>query len=91
MDENYRLDLLKREIMALGSSVYDPLLIANLHTAEEFIKREGIVLNLDTSDEDNRLVVGYAAWLWRQRENPEMEMPRWLRYNLNNKIFSQKV
>jgi hypothetical protein len=36
------------------------------------------------------LVVMYAAWLWRKRDNME-GMPRMLRYALNNRIFQEKM
>lgn len=90
MNEELTLELLKLDIMAKGSTVYDPLLKALLITAEEAIKREGVSLRSD-STEDNKLVASYAAWLWRERENPEMKMPRNLRYMLNNKLISQHI
>lgn len=89
MDEQTRLELLKRELMAAGSSIYDALLKMQLKSAEKAIQIEGIELDLENEAFDNQLVIGYAAWLFRQRENPEMPMPKWLRWNLNNKLFSQ--
>jgi len=52
------------------------------------MKREGIV-NDGTNDYD-MVVVDYAAFLFRKRANSEMKMPRHLRYELNNILFSQK-
>ena len=90
MDDQSRMNLLKANIGALGSTIYDDLLISLLNSAVFMIGREGIALDLNNT-EDNNLVVGYATWLFQQREQPDMEMPRWLRYNLNNKLFAQKA
>lgn len=90
ISEELRLELLKQDIMAKGSTIYDPLLKSLLKTAEEAIRREGIILDADKT-EDNQLISCYAAYLWRQRDNPEMQMPRNLRYQLNNKLFAQKI
>lgn len=90
MNDELTLELLKLDIMAKGSTVYDPLLKSLLKTAEEAIRREGASLKAE-STEDNQLVASYAAWLWRQRKNPEMKMPVNVRYMLNNKIFAQKL
>ena len=90
MDDQSRLTLLKANIGAIGSTLYDTLCLSLLTSAKSMIEREGIVLDLDTQ-EDNNLVVGYATWLFQQREDPAMPMPRWLRYNLNNKVLHQKA
>ena len=90
MDNESRLALLKRNIGAIGSTIYDDLLTPLLSTAQSLIEGEGIALNLD-STEDNMLIVGYATWLFQQREDPAMPMPRWLRYALNNKVLHQKA
>ena len=83
------LELLKA---TLGISVqdYDTTLSAYIGSAQEFIEREGITLT--ESDGDNLLVVAYAAWLWNSRNKIDKgEMPRLLRYNLNNRVFSEKM
>ena len=90
MDDQSRLALLKANIGAIESTLYDTLFLSLLTSAKSMIEREGIVLDLDTQ-EDNNLIVGYATWLFQQRERPEMPMPRWLRYNLNNKVLHQKA
>ena len=90
MDDQSRLALLKANIGAIESTLYDTLFLSLLTSAKSMIEREGIVLDLDTQ-EDNNLIVGYATWLFQQRENPAMPMPRWLRYNLNNKVLHQKA
>ena len=90
MDDQSRLNLLKANLSAIGSTIYDTLFLSLLTSAKSMIEREGIVLDLDTQ-EDNNLIVGYATWLFQQREDPAMPMPRWLRYNLNNKVLHQKA
>lgn len=89
MDEKTRLELLKKEVMAYGSSIYDDLLEAKLKQAESEIKRENITLNLSEYD-DSMLVINYAKWLWELRETPNAPMPRMVRYALNQRIFSRK-
>ena len=90
MDDQSRFALLKANVGAIGSTVYDDLFLSLLSSAESMIEREGITLDLD-AQEDNQLIVGYATWLFQQREQPDMEMPRWLRYNLNTKVLHQKA
>lgn len=66
-------------------------------TAESYIAREGIELQ-DTVD-DQMLVSMYAMWLYDKRKTTGSKytsyyiqnMPRMLRYNLNNRLFQQKV
>ena len=90
MDDQSRLALLKANVGAIGSTLYDDLFLSCLSSAVSLIEREGITLDMD-AQEDNQLIVGYATWLFQQRENPTMPMPRWLRYNLNNKVLHQKA
>ena len=90
MDDQSRLALLKANLSAIGSTIYDELFLSLLASAKTMIEREGITLDLESSD-DNNLIVGYATWLFQQREQPNMPMPRWLRYNLNNKVLHQKA
>lgn len=61
-----------------------------IKTAANFIEREGITLNLENID-DSMLVVMYASWLYDKRKDGVSIMPRMLRYNLNNRLFAQKV
>lgn len=90
MDDQSRLNLLKANLSAIGSTIYDELFLSLLTSAKSMIEREGITLDLD-EQEDNNLIVGYATWLFQQRESPEMPMPRWLRYNLNNRVLHEKA
>ena len=92
MEEQTRLiilNLTKANIGALGSTIYDDLLNSFIESAVPSIEREGITLNLEQAD-DRNLVVGYASWLFWQRKQPNMPMPRWLRKSMNNKLMQQK-
>lgn len=72
-------------------------LMQYIQSAEVFMEREGIVL-VDTVD-DQLLVSMYAMWLYDKRKTTGSKytsyyiqnMPRMLRYNLNNRLLSQKV
>ena len=90
MDDASRLALLKANVSAIGSTIYDDLFNSLLTSAKSMIEREGITLDMDVT-EDNNLIVGYATWLFQQREQPDMQMPRWLRYALNNKVMQQQA
>lgn len=87
------LTMLKIELMISPSNTaYDEYLTAKLDAAREFIIREGAAtLSPGTSAGDAQLVIGYAAFLHRQKSEKEAELPRWLRWALNNRIFSEKV
>ena len=72
-------------------------LMQYIETAEVFIEREGIVLKDTVSDQ--MLVSMYAMWLYDKRKTTGSKytsyyiqnMPRMLRYNLNNRLLQQKV
>lgn len=59
-------------------------------SAISFIEREGIVLDLDDVSDD-MLVTMYANYLYDKRKDGVAIMPRVLRYNLNNRLFQEKL
>lgn len=61
-----------------------------IRSSISFIEREGITLDYEAVD-DCMLVVMYASWLYDKRKDGVSIMPRMLRYNLNNRLFAQKV
>lgn len=61
-----------------------------LDAAKSMIQTEGITLNTDDI-RDCMLVVMYAGWLYDKRKDATVGMPRMLRWNLNNRLFSEKV
>lgn len=83
------LAALKVDIGIKSTTAYDERLSQIIQSSYASIVREGATLNVD-SLEDAQLVVMYAAWIWRRRDTGE-NMPRMLRYQLNNRIFSEKA
>lgn len=82
------LTALKVDLGIVGTG-YDARLAQVVSAAQEAIAREGAVLDL-TQFEDCQIVIMYAGWLWRRRDNMD-GMPRMLRWALNNKVFSGKM
>lgn len=76
----------------------DNELLGYLQSSVQMIEREGIVLIPENMD-DKFLVVMYATWLYDKRKTTGSKytsyyiqnMPRMLRYNLNNRLLQQKV
>lgn len=71
------------------TSSNDSFLLSLLDAATTAIQREGITLVENDMDID-MAVIQYAAYLFRKRASNENEMPRFLRWRLNNILFSQK-
>lgn len=70
-----------------------------VETAKEAITYEGVKLDY-SSALCVRVVIMYAGWLYENRkvtiqfqqyQDTSASMPRMLRYNLNNLLFSQKI
>ena len=82
------LNMLKVDLGIRQTTAYDARLDQLLTAAQAAIAREGVD-SLDIENpEDAQLVVMYAAWLWRRRD--EMTgMPRMLRLALNNRKFQE--
>lgn len=82
------LTMLKVDL-GITTTAYDTRLTQYINSAKEMIVTEGVTL--DTTDlEDAQLVVMYAGWLWRKRDNGDA-MPRMLRWTLNNRLFAEKM
>lgn len=88
MDDTTMLAALKVDL-GITTTAYDARLTQYITAAKNAIEIEGVELN-SSSIADGNLVVMYAAWLWRKRNTGE-GMPRMLRWQLNNRLFSQKV
>lgn len=88
MTKEERLTLLKNDLQMLTSS-NDTLLSSLLDASVEYIQKEGITL-VENDIGIDMVIVQYAAYLFRKRASEETAMPRFLRYNLNNILFSQK-
>lgn len=88
MTKEERLTLLKNDLQMLTSS-NDSLLSSLLDASVEYVQKEGITL-VENDIGIDMVIVQYAAYLFRKRASEETAMPRFLRYNLNNILFSQK-
>lgn len=88
MTAEERLTILKHDLQR-SSSVQDTYLSALLEQARDLVYREGIID--DGSMDYDMAVVDYASYLFRKRNDPNMTMSRFLRYELNNLLFSQKL
>lgn len=88
MTETDKLALLKHDIGMLTSSK-DIYLKHLLELAERGMKREGI--QKESSTEYDGLNIQYAAYLFRKRAGTDTTMPKFLRWGLNNLLFSQKA
>lgn len=87
MNENLLLNALKTDL-GVSAPVFDDRLRSKIRTAQARLAEEGVAL-ADT-EEDRDLVIMYAGYLWRSRVQGE-DMPRMLRYALNNRLLSQKA
>lgn len=66
-------------------------LLTYISTSQAFIQREGATLSLEDIG-DCQLIVMYASWLYQKRKaQADSPMPRMLRWNLNNRIFAEKL
>lgn len=74
--------------LQISASALDDYLLSLIATAKERIDTEGI--KLTESEGDGMLVCEYAAYLYRQRREPAMAMPRSLRWALNNRLLAEK-
>lgn len=88
MTDEQMLSSLKIDL-GYKTNAYDTRLGEYLKGAKVRIEREGITLSVTDTDHCN-VIIMYAAWLWRKRDTGE-GMPRMLRYELNQLIFSQKA
>lgn len=84
------LTMLKTDLGIMTTTAYDTRLTQLLTASQQYIINEG-ASTLDASNiEDMQLIVMYAAWLWRRRDNMDV-MPRMLRLALNNRVFAEKA
>ena len=88
MGEQAILTALKVNLQ-ISTSAMDTYLGQLITAARSYISREGITLT--ESVEDGMLVEMYAAYLYRRRREENVQMPRMLRWALNNRLFSQKA
>lgn len=88
MNETAKLAVLKQDLQML-TNANDEYLRTLLQSAASAIKEEGITL-MEGDIKSDMAVIQYAAYLFRKRSGQDTTMPRYLRYQLNNMLFSQK-
>lgn len=88
MTKENRLLILKKDLQ-LTTTANDEYLNTLLDFSVAAIEREGITLS-EEDIECDMVVIHYAAYLFRKRAGTETAMPHFLRYELNNLLFSQK-
>ena len=88
MDNDTMLAAVKVDL-GITTTAYDDRLGQYLDSARSAIEREGIVIDNNSVDDGN-MVVMYAAHLWRKRDTGE-GMPKMLRWMMNNRLFRQKM
>lgn len=88
MTDAEKLSVLKQDLQQM-TTANDALLMNLLRQAKSAIETEGITLT-EGDIESDMMVIQYAAYLFRKRAAPETEMPRFLRWNMNNMLFRQK-
>lgn len=88
MNDTEKLAVLKKDLQMI-TNANDVLLQNMLMASKNMIEREGIIL--EDSIECDMIQIQYAAYLFRKRASSETAMPRFLRYELNNLLFSQKA
>ena len=87
MTKDNMLVILKKDLQMM-TKANDEYLEVLLDYARAAIEKEGIVLTENL--ECDMAVIQYAAYLFRKRAGADTAMPRYLRYALNNLLFSQK-
>lgn len=88
MTNNDILAVLKTDLEIAVSS-RDGFLNNLIDLSKAAIEREGITIQ--DNIEDGMLVERYAAFLFRKRREDTVTMPRSLRFQLNNRLLSEKA
>lgn len=83
------LAFVKIDLGMINAYKYDERLLAIIDESVLEIEQEGANLAEENAKTDG-LIISLAAWHWRTRDTMAA-MPRAIRWNLNNLIFSQKA
>lgn len=86
MTDEDKLKILKCDLQIFSPS-QDEFLKHLLQASEKFIEKEGI--KKTDGIEYDEIQIQYAAYLFRKRAAQNTKMPRFLRWELNNLMFSQ--
>ena len=92
MTDEQILAMLKIDIgfSSNGATKIDDRLKQLIQVAEKNIISEGATTLNRNNIDDVQLIVMYAAWLWRRRDTQD-DMPRMVRYAINNRVFAEKM
>ena len=92
MTDEQILAMLKIDIgfSSNGATKIDDRLKQLISVAEKNIISEGASTLHRNNIDDVQLIVMYAAWLWRRRDTQD-DMPRMVRYAINNRVFAEKM
>lgn len=88
MEQSEMLTVLKSDLQMI-TVANDQYLGKLLQLAQKLIEKEGIILE-EANIEHQMVQIQYAAYLFRRRAASVTTMPRFLRYELNNLLISQK-
>lgn len=86
--------------LEIATSSHDTYLSQLIDAAYKYITQEGITITKTITENDYEiedigdcnLIVMYAAYLYRKRaDEGAPQMPRMLRYALNNRLFAEKM
>lgn len=86
----YNLEIITDYMDAEAKAQKETQLGYYIDSAIEFIEREGVTLNYSNVG-DLMLITMYGSYLYDKRNDGVSVMPRALRYNLNNRVFQEKV
>ncbi len=84
------LTRLKTDIGIKNTTAYDERLGQIIESSYQSIIEEGAKTLDPDKERDIELIVMYSNWVWNGRRTGD-EMYRMLRWNLNNRIFSEKA
>lgn len=84
------LTRLKTDIGIKNTTAYDERLGQIIKSSYQSIIEEGAKTLDPDKERDIELIVMYSNWVWNGRRTGD-EMHRMLRWNLNNRIFSEKA
>lgn len=92
--------LMLKANLEIATASHDAYLSQLIEAAYKYIAQEGITITKTVTEDDYviedigdcNLIVMYAAYLYRKRaDEGAPQMPRMLRYALNNRLFAQKM
>lgn len=84
------LTRLKTDIGIKNTTAYDERLGQIIESSYQSIIEEGASTLDPDKERDIELIVMYSNWVWNGRRTGD-EIHRMLRWNLNNRIFSEKA